>query len=514
VSFDLFISHCSADAKTAELLVRDFEKHGVSCWMAPRNIPIGSTYQGEIVTAIERCRAMLLLFSGATNKSEHVLREVELAAQSRKPIYPLRIDAAMPAGGLRYMLANTQWVEREALGGRLIETIEQLLGRTVEPPAPLPAPPRARVSSAVVAAGILGVCLLLAGGLFMLRDGWPWPAAKVAATTAPAVPSAEAPQPVSVAPTPKAVTTAPQPSKPAEAAPAPRAPQPTVAARSETPIAKPAAKPEILTTAPTRSQVAPGKVLLFKECDVCPAMAAIPAGTNLLGSPDTERGHDVSEGPQQQIVIANAFAAGRSEVSFAEWLACVAEGGCNAYRPGDYDWGYGQRPVINVSWTDARAYVAWLSRKTGATYRLLSEAEWEYAARGCVTVCGSSPFWFGAEISNARANYDWRYSYDGSPKAASPRKTVEIDASEPNPFGLLHVHGNVREWVEDCWNGSLAGLPADGGARMTGDCNSHVVRGGSWADEPKDLRSAARSWEVTAERRAQIGFRVARVLGP
>jgi formylglycine-generating enzyme required for sulfatase activity len=276
----------------------------------------------------------------------------------------------------------------------------------------------------------------------------------------------------------------------------------------------PAARPEILTAAPSRAQVAPGKVLLFKECDVCPEMAAIPAGTNLIGSPDTERGRDANEGPQQQIVIAQPFAAGRSEVSFAEWLACVAEGGCNAYRPGDYDWGYGLRPVINVSWADARAYVAWLSRKTGATYRLLSEAEWEYAARGCVTVCRSTPFWFGMDISNARANYDWRYSYEGSPKAAAPRKTLEIYTSEPNPFGLLHMHGNVREWVEDCWNASLAGLPRDGSARTSGDCERHVIRGGSWADEPKGLRSAVRSWDVTTERRAQIGFRVGRALAP
>ena len=259
-----------------------------------------------------------------------------------------------------------------------------------------------------------------------------------------------------------------------------------------------------------RAQVAPGKVLLFKECDVCPEMAAIPAGTNLIGSPDTERGRDANEGPQQQIVIAQPFAAGRSEVSFEEWLACVAEGGCNAYRPGDYGWGYGLRPVINVSWTDARAYVAWLSRKTGATYRLLSEAEWEYAARGCVTVCRSTPFWFGMDISNARANYNWRYSYEGSPKARAAAQDRRSLPAEPNPFGLLHMHGNVREWVEDCWNASLAGLPRDGTARTSGDCRSHVLRGGSWADEPKGLRSAERSWEVTAERRAQIGFRVAR----
>jgi formylglycine-generating enzyme required for sulfatase activity len=251
----------------------------------------------------------------------------------------------------------------------------------------------------------------------------------------------------------------------------------------------------------------------FKECEGCPTMVTMPAGSFTMGSPAGELQRGSDEGPQQQIVLRRPFAVGRSEVSFEEWSACVAEGGCNAYRPGDYGWGMGKRPVINVSWSDAKAYVKWLSEKTGAPYRLLSESEREYVTRGCTSpACPSTPFWFGREISPARANYDWRYSYDGSAKAQSQRRTVATDASEANPFGLLHVHGNVREWVEDCWNPSLAGLPNDGTPRLTGDCNSRVVRGGAWSDEPKDLRSAKRSWEVVGERRAEIGFRVARTL--
>jgi formylglycine-generating enzyme required for sulfatase activity/uncharacterized caspase-like protein len=251
----------------------------------------------------------------------------------------------------------------------------------------------------------------------------------------------------------------------------------------------------------------------FKECEGCPAMITMPAGSFTMGSPASELQRGSDEGPQQEVVIRRAFAVGRSQVSFEEWLACVAEGGCNAYRPGDYGWGFGKRPVINVSWTDAKAYVKWLSEKTGAPYRLLSESEREYVTRGCTSpACPSTPFWFGKEISPARANYDWHYSYDGSAKAQPPRRTVATDASEANPFGLLHVHGNVWEWVEDCWNASLAGLPNDGAPRITGDCNSRVIRGGAWSDEPKDLRSAKRSWEVIGERRAEIGFRVARTL--
>jgi formylglycine-generating enzyme required for sulfatase activity len=251
----------------------------------------------------------------------------------------------------------------------------------------------------------------------------------------------------------------------------------------------------------------------FKECDSCPAMVTMPAGAFTMGSPASEPQRGSDEGPQQQIVIRAMFAVGRTEVSFDEWFACVAEGGCNAYRPGDYGWGFGKRPVINVSWADAKAYVKWLSEKTGAPYRLLSESEREYVTRGCTSpACPSTPFWFGREISPARANYDWRYSYDGSAKAQPQRRTVVTDASPANPFGLLHVHGNVWEWIEDCWNPSLAGLPNDGTPRTSGDCSRRVIRGGAWSDEPKELRSAKRSWEVTGERRAEIGFRVARTL--
>ncbi len=244
-------------------------------------------------------------------------------------------------------------------------------------------------------------------------------------------------------------------------------------------------------------------------------MVVVPAGTFVMGSPPGESGREQYEGPQQKIVIARMFAVGRTEVSFTEWDACLADGGCNARHPGDNAWGHGNQPVIYVSWEDAKSYVDWLSRKTGARYRLLSEAEWEYAARGCrFESCPSTPFWFGTDISRDQANYDSRYSYEGSAKAQPPRRTLATDSGAPNPFGLLHVHGNVREWVEDCWNANLSGQPRDGSARMTGDCRQHVLRGGSWADEPKDVRSAKRMWQEagSAGRRAEIGFRVARDL--
>ena len=127
-------------------------------------------------------------------------------------------------------------------------------------------------------------------------------------------------------------------------------------------------------------------------------------------------------------------------------------------------WGRGRRPVINVSWDDAKAYVRWLSDKTGKPYRLPSEAEWEYAARAGT----SNPFHFGSTISTSQANYDGNYMYGGGVKGVYRERTVTVGSFPANPFGLHDVHGNVREWVEDCWNGNYAGRSCRTGARGRG----------------------------------------------
>lgn len=479
-------------------VVADFERHQISCWISGRDVTLGGAYQAEVVDAINQCRAMLLLFSEAANKSEHVLREVELAAQARKPIYPLRIDSVEPAGGLKYMLANKQWVERRALGDRLVATIEQLLRPNERPAAgAAPAtPPRAEAVAQPIAkkpASKVWIAAALAGVIAVGAAAW-WamkPAPINHDATNPARESGEA----------KSRTSRGTDEE----------------KKRESSESKVAAKPEhidIARSAPTAASALGTGRHFFQECEQCPVMAVVPAGSGMIGSPGDEPGRTPSEGPLVKVNFAQAFAVSRSEITFDEWFACVAEGGCGAFRPGDYGWGAGRRPVINVSWNDAKTYLEWLSRKTGATYRLLSEAEWEYAARGCAERCAQTAFWFGNSISPEQANYDWRYSYDGSPKAQALRKTVDATTGNMNAFGLLNVHGNVREWVEDCWNQTLAGLPSDGTARHSGDCQSRVVRGGSWADEPKELRSAARNWDTVGDRRAEIGFRVARTLSP
>jgi formylglycine-generating enzyme required for sulfatase activity len=246
----------------------------------------------------------------------------------------------------------------------------------------------------------------------------------------------------------------------------------------------------------------------FKECSNCPEMVVMPAGRFTMGSPDSEQGHNPDESPQHSVTFASQFAVGRFAVTFDEWDACVADGGCNGYQPSDQGWGRGRRPVTNVSWDDAKAYVAWLSKKTGKPYRLLSEAEREYATRAGTT----SPFWWGSSISTSQANYDGDFTYGDGTKDEYRGKTVPVDSFQPNPRGLYQVHGNLYDWVEDCYHDGYRGAPSDGSAWISEDCSLRVVRGGSWIDDPRTLRSAYRLKVSNVFRFRNLGFRVARTL--
>ena len=239
-----------------------------------------------------------------------------------------------------------------------------------------------------------------------------------------------------------------------------------------------------------------------------PEMMIIPAGSFMMGSPPGERGRHSAEEPQHRVEIPAAFAMSRDLVTFNEWGACVEDGGCHGYVPPDEHWGRGDRPVINVSRNDAQEYVAWLSAKTGRKYRLPTEAEWEYAARAGTT----TPYYQGYEISTNLANYDGvDYPRDGSP-GIYRKTTTPVGSFPPNGFGLTDMEGNVWEWTEDCWNADYRGAPADGSARLTGDCNRRVVRGGAFNNTPAYARSAFRFWEVGELRSSLIGFRVVRDL--
>jgi formylglycine-generating enzyme required for sulfatase activity len=273
-------------------------------------------------------------------------------------------------------------------------------------------------------------------------------------------------------------------------------------------LARPASasSPGQASSAAASSSARPGSAAVtavprasYRDCSGCPEMVHLPGGHFLMGSPVGETRREDAEGPQHAVQLP-AFSLGKYAVTFAEWDACAAEGGCKTH-PGDEGWGRGNRPVINVSWQDARQYTSWLSRKTGQRYRLPSEAEWEYAARAGAT----TPYYWGDEIGHGQANCS------GCGSQWDDQQTAPVGSFAPNSWGLYDMLGNVTQWTQDCWNASYDKAPTDGRAWETGDCESRVTRGCSWAGPGAQwLRAAARDkYAIGATFRAE-GFRVAR----
>ena len=238
----------------------------------------------------------------------------------------------------------------------------------------------------------------------------------------------------------------------------------------------------------------------FQDCDECPKMVVVPSGIFTMGASSREGG-DSDERPMRRVRIDYRFAVGVYEVTFAEWYACIDTGGCGSYVPDDEGWGRGNRPVVNVSWDDAQSYVRWLSGRTGKRYRLLSESEWEYVARAGTETAYS----WGDSIGVNRANcIGCGSQWDGE-------KTAPVGSFAANAWGIHDMHGNVLEWVQDCYNKySYNGAPTDGSAWESEDINYRVLRGGAWYNGPGDLRSANRDKGFI--RSSARGFRVARDL--
>ena len=238
-----------------------------------------------------------------------------------------------------------------------------------------------------------------------------------------------------------------------------------------------------------------------------PKMVVIPTGSFSMGCVSGQDCYE-DELPAHEVTIARVFAVSVYEATFAQWDACVDDGGCGGYRSDDEGWGRGNRPVINVSWEDAQAYVSWLSSQTGQNYRLLSEAEWEYVARAGTR----TRFSWGDRLGPNQANYGGD-QYDGWEYETAP-----VGSYEPNGFGLYDMHGNVYEWVEDCWNDDYRGAPDDGSTWLSGDCAKHVIRGQGFPAYSlgDDYYSVANRYSGESHDRTHYtpGFRVARVLFP
>lgn len=292
---------------------------------------------------------------------------------------------------------------------------------------------------------------------------------------------------------------------------------------------------------------------VFKDCDRCPDMVVVPAGAFLMGSPDGEAGRYPVEGPIRAVTIQRPFAIGRYHITvrqFREFVTatnrtiaddCHVEGandfvptrGLSFAAPGflQTEW----HPVVCVSWEDAAAYAAWLAGTTGKPYRLLSEAELEYAARAGT----ATRFWWGDKVDRLLARFDMSASgssptstasqRDGSALLPKPNQartlpqsatvaqssgTVAVTSGRPNPWGIFHVHGNAASWAADCWSTTLIGAPVDGSPASSGDCTKRSIRGGAWTSFERDMRASYRESAPMANRYYHVGFRIGLSLAP
>jgi formylglycine-generating enzyme required for sulfatase activity len=277
---------------------------------------------------------------------------------------------------------------------------------------------------------------------------------------------------------------------------------------------------------------------VFKECDKCPEMLVVPAGTFTMGSPASDAHHSVVEEPQHAVNIPKPFTMGKFPVTVDQFAAFVTE---TNYDAGSSCWTFeggkpeerkgrswrnpgfaqaGSHPAVCLNWNDAKAYVAWLAKKTGKDYRLLTEAEWEYAARAGTT----TRYFFGDDERDlcrygnvmdqtAKSQISWANKWQVAPCSDGHAYTAPVGSFLPNAFGLYDVHGNAYQWLDDCWHDNYTGAPSDGSAWVSGDCKYRVFRGGSWLSLPNQLPAAGRGRDYSL-RYSFYGLRLGRKLTP
>ena len=476
---EVFVSYNREDLKIAQLIVDGLSAEGFNVWM-DQNLQAGENYDEITEDRLHKARAVVVLWSSRSVKSRWVRAEATIGAR-KNTLVPLMIEECDRPVMFELIqttdLSKWQGDRNDPAWLAFIEVIKKRLAATPAPSKgsesrggrPAAEKPRKRVKppkqkqrsgglfTAVLLTFIFG--MVSAAGIYILRPDLVAPVlTQLSALAAPE--SAEA-EPAAAA------------SLAAEVIPPP----------AEEVAPEPAAEPVIETPAEP-------VLATFRECDMCPDMISIPGGTFLMGAPEEELARNAWEGPQRKVAMA-PFAISQTEITYDQWDACVADGGCGGYTPPAGTKGRGLQPVAKVSWRDAQAYAAWLTKKTGRPYRLPSEAEWEFTARAGTT----TPFWWGPLFE--------------ADKAATGTEPQSVDTLPANAAGLAGISGNLREWVQDCYVNTFANAPLDGRAVEVAACKLRVVRGGSFKSTPAELRIAARARIDSAARDDLTGFRVA-----
>ena len=388
------------------------------------------------------------------------------------------------SGGVYEQIKNKLVCAYQSLGDRQVKNITDPVSvyRVLPDPAAVKEARRKRWPLALIAVFLMGAVAMLGGwGLWLLQRQMANQAPPMAGATAV---GANTPRPSpSLASEPAEKLDGNSPSPPATIPVAPQeVPKESAAPAPATgPVAS-------LETSKENPSTGPATAPIPAQLPLIPDMVSIPAGTFAMGSDD-----DPSERPIHRVTI-KSFAISKFPITVGEWNACVAAKGCS-YAPAGRD----DAPVTNLSWTDAQQYVEWLSKVAQKPFRLPTEAEWEYAARGGT----KSKFWWGDQLQVAMANCK------GCSEPYETSHPSKVGSFKPNPFGLYDMGGNVHQWVADCWHNNYQGAPSDGSAWVENDCSSRVIRSGSWKNDPSYVRSSNRDHYDATVRYPTHGLRVA-----
>ena len=471
---DIFISYKREEQAAARKLADALEQEGLSVWWDPK-LRVGEHFDDVIENALDQAKCVIVMWSERSVQSRYV-RDEAMYALERDKLVPVAVEKiTLPfrfKGVHTLSLLGWDGSRDFAEFRRLVDDISAILRSSREKEAGLkPEQPNRRFidqkapntwQSHYAIAAAAGAVLIIISGIF-----W-W--------------SKWQPEPVENKRSLKETTELLA------------AGQTKVDGQNET-----VKQPPMTKTQPQKPVSLTGKVVRdrLKNGELGPEMVVVPAGSFHMGD---IQGGDQYALPIRTVKIQKPLAIGRYEVTFAEYDQFATAAG--HWLPRDSGWGRDRRPVINILWRDATEYAKWLSEQTGRRYRLPSEAEWEYAARGG----RETAYWWGKQLLKAMANCN------GCGSQWDNKQTSPVGSFKPNPFGLYDTSGNVWEWIEDCWHDNYNRAPADASAwteASGGDCKQRVLRGGSWGHVPENMRSSVRFRYIAGFRLNTIGFRLA-----